>query len=69
MNRVPLSLTAAHLQSLVLAAVPHGGQRLARRNAWSSMSEDAVQATARRDAEQAMIRAATMASHPAASAR
>ena len=69
MNLIPLSLTAAHLQSLVLTAVPHGGQRLARRNAWSAMSDDAVHARARRDAEQAMTRAATMARHPAASAR
>ncbi len=61
--------TALSVQSLVLALVPHGGQRSARRNAWASMSSDAVRARARRDAELAMsraqARATSLAAHPA----
>ena len=50
-----LSRTA---QTLLMTVAPHGGQRLARRNAWASMSQDAVVARARREAEAAMDRAA-----------
>ena len=65
----PLARTAGNVQSFVLTVVPHGGQRSARRNAWASMSSDAVRARARRDADVAMTRAISMAAHPAASAR
>ncbi len=55
-------------QSLALAAVPHGGQRSARRNAWASTSQNAVHARARREAAEALDRAVTEAEHRAASA-
>lgn len=69
----PSSRTALNVQSLVMAVVPHGGQRSARRNAWASMSSDAVRARLRRDADLAMdralARAASLAVHPASHAR
>ena len=65
--------TALNVQSLVMAVVPHGGQRSARHNAWASMSTDAVRARARREADLAMARAqsraASLAAHPASQAR
>ncbi len=70
---IPLARTALNVQSLVLAVVPHGGQRSARRNAWASMSSDAARARSRREADRAMagavVRATAMAQHPAAHAR
>ena len=69
----PLTRTALNVQSLVMAVVPHGGQRSARRNAWASMSSDAVRARARREADlalsRAQARAASLAAHPASQAR
>ena len=66
-----LRRTSSAVQALSLFAVPHGGQRRARRNAWASMSADAALARSRREAEAAMgrsiSRAATMAAHPAGS--
>jgi hypothetical protein len=56
--------TASNAQSLVLAVLPHGGQRSARRNAWASMSQDAVRARARREADTAMSRAVNRAASP-----
>ena len=50
-------------QSALLLALPHGGQNLARRNAWASMSVDATRARARREAAAALTVAA--ASHAA----
>jgi hypothetical protein len=50
-------------QSTVLFLLPHGGQNLARRNAWASMSVDATRARARREANAALTVAA--ASHAA----
>ena len=44
-------------QQLFMGALPHGGQRLARRNAWAGMSADAAVGRARREANQAMDRA------------
>jgi hypothetical protein len=54
------------VQSLTLLALPHGGQRVARRNAWSSMSADATWARSRREAELALQRAVTTQNQPAA---
>ena len=69
----PLTRTALNVQSLVMAVVPHGGQRSARRNAWASMSSDAARARARREADLAMDRARTradsLAAHPASQVR
>lgn len=45
------------VRDVVLTTLPHGGQRAARRNAWSSMSADATMARARREAEAALARA------------
>ncbi|MCU1591753.1 MAG: hypothetical protein JWP11_3009 [Frankiales bacterium] len=56
--------TASTSQSALLLLLPHGGQNLARRNAWASMSADAGRARARREADAAMSRAA--ASYPVA---
>ncbi|MDX6199590.1 MAG: hypothetical protein QOJ79_2741 [Actinomycetota bacterium] len=50
-------------QSTLLFMLPHGGQNLARRNAWASMSVDATRARARREAAAALTVAA--ASHAA----
>jgi hypothetical protein len=64
-----LARTATTVQSIVVAVLPHGGQRSARRNAWASMSEDNLRARARRDADSAMSRAVAMSQHPTASVR
>jgi hypothetical protein len=50
-------------QSTLLFVLPHGGQNLARRNAWASMSVDVTRARARREAAAALTVAA--ASHAA----
>ena len=44
--------------TVLLTALPHGGQRTARRNAWASMSTDAARARGRRDADAAMAQSA-----------
>ncbi len=62
-----LGRTTSLAQSTFLAAVPHGGQGTARRNAWASMSSDAVRARGRRDAEQAMLLAEHLAAGQSAS--
>ncbi len=41
-------------QAALLAALPHGGQRLARRNAWAAQGADAVRGRARREADAAV---------------
>ncbi len=51
---IAVARTAGTFQNLTLALLPHGGQGAARRNAWSAVSEDAVRARARREAERAM---------------
>ena len=64
-----LHRTLAHLESLAMTVLPHGGQRSARRNAWAAMSEGNLRAKARRDADAAMALAITRSLHPAARAR
>jgi len=64
-----IARTATNVQSLVVAVLPHGGQRSARRNAWASMSADHVRAKARHEADAAMLRADAMSRQPATSAR
>jgi hypothetical protein len=59
----------ATAQALVLTALPHGGQRSARRNAWASMASDASRARGRREAETAMSEALAVAAPTAASAQ
>ncbi len=44
-------------RSAVLFLLPHGGQRIARRNAWAAMSFDAGRARSRQEAADAMSRA------------
>ena len=82
-NLLPIPLARlSSVQQLALMALPHGGQRSARRNAWAAMSEGSARARGRREADAAMdlavvraaatqtaIRAASMAAHPSASAR
>ena len=45
------------LQSLLLLALPAGGQATARRNAWAGMSADAARGRDRRQAEAALAAA------------
>jgi hypothetical protein len=45
------------VQTLAMTLVPHGGQGVARRNAWAAMSADATLARSRREADQAMAHA------------
>ena len=59
-----LQRTSDQLMSLAMTVLPHGGQRSARRNAWTAMSADAAQARARREVEAAV--AAAIASIPPA---
>lgn len=42
------------VQDLLLTALPGGGQRTARHNAWAGMSADAARSRARREAEAAL---------------
>jgi len=53
----PLPRTTSRLQSLALLVLPHGGQAVARRNAWAGMSADAAIARERRQAESALAAA------------
>ena len=46
--------TVTLAQSLVLLAVPHGAQRVARQNAWAGMSADAARGGDRREAQAAI---------------
>jgi hypothetical protein len=57
MHLPAVTRTATTVQTLFLTALPHGGQRSARRNAWASMSTDAARARGRREADVAMDRA------------
>jgi hypothetical protein len=50
----PVRRTSRTAQQLVLLALPHGGQQLARRNAWASMATDSARARARREADAAL---------------
>jgi len=47
-------LIAPIVQDLLLTALPGGGQRTARRNAWAGMSADASRSRSRREAEAAL---------------
>ena len=49
------------VQSLSLLLAPHGGQHLARQNAWAGMSRDAALSRDRREAELALSDAAAPA--------
>ena len=73
MSHLKIARAASLTTSVLLTALPHGGQRTARRNAWASMSTDATVARARREADLAMdqahARAAATTVHPTARAR
>jgi hypothetical protein len=45
------------VQDLILSALPAGGQRAARRNAWAAMSAGSARARGRREADAAMAAA------------
>jgi hypothetical protein len=49
--------TVPTLQSLLLLALPGGGQARARHNAWAGMSADAARKRERRQAESALAAA------------
>jgi hypothetical protein len=49
--------TTSTSRSALLFLLPHGGQNLARRNAWASMAVDAGRARARNEAAAALTRA------------
>ncbi len=51
---LPLRHTPRLMGSLAVLAFPHGGQRSARRNAWTGMSEGAAHRRARAEADEAM---------------
>lgn len=53
------------LQRAVLTVAPHGGQKVARRNAWAGMSADAGMSRARREAEVALAQAQPQPEHAA----
>ncbi|MBC7373096.1 MAG: hypothetical protein H7323_03810 [Frankiales bacterium] len=57
------------VQSLSLLLAPHGGQHLARRNAWGGMSRDAALGRDRREAELALGLAAAQAGLQSSAAR
>jgi hypothetical protein len=46
-------------QAALMFLLPHGGQHLARRNAWASMASDVARARARNEAAAAMALAVT----------
>ena len=73
MPHMTLARTASLTTTVLLAALPHGGQRTARRNAWASMSTDATRARGRREADAALAQSACRAQarsvRPAAHAR
>ncbi len=52
-----MTLRPASFSSLLLLALPAGGQATARRNAWAGMSADAARARQRRQAEAALAAA------------
>lgn len=52
-------------QALLMTALPAGGQRTARRNAWAGMVSDAARSRARREAEAALAAAHEVAAAPA----
>ena len=54
MPHITIARAASLTTTVLLTALPHGGQRTARRNAWASMSTDAARARGRRDADAAM---------------
>ena len=54
------------IEGLALLALPHGGQQVARRNAWASMAADSARARARREADAAMTVAVSTAAYAAA---
>lgn len=45
------------VQSLLMTAIPSGGQRTARRNAWAGMVADATRSRAQREADVAIAAA------------
>ena len=50
-------MIAPLVQHLVLAALPSGGQRAARRNAWAALVADKARSRAAREADAAMAAA------------
>jgi hypothetical protein len=61
--KLPLRRTAALSRQAFLAAFPHGGQRVSRRNAWAGMSDSAARLRAHREAQLA-VRVAELGDQP-----
>ncbi len=59
----PLAHAPSIAGSLLLLALPHGGQRSARRNAWAGMSADAALSRARAEADRALALAELRSTH------
>ncbi len=64
MPHLPIARAASLTTTILLTALPHGGQRTARRNAWASMSTDAARAPRRREAGAALAKSAFQAQVP-----
>ena len=58
MPHITIARAASLTTTVLLTALPHGGQRTARRNAWASTSSDATRARGRREADAAMAQSA-----------
>lgn len=73
MPHITLARAASFTTTVLFTALPHGGQRTARRNAWASMSTDATRARGRREADaaiaQSAFRARALGAQQAAHAR
>ena len=54
---MPLLPRLSAVPSLLMLVLPHGGQAVARRNAWAGMSADAARGHERRQAESALAAA------------
>lgn len=57
------------VQALLMTALPAGGQRTARRNAWAGMVADAARSRAHREADLALAAAHEMAAARAGARR
>jgi hypothetical protein len=63
---VPLTTIRSHATTLLLLALPAGGQTTARRNAWAGMSAGSARGRDRRTAELAVTVAEQRAGTPGA---
>ena len=57
----PSAQRIANAQAAFLSLLPHGGQRTARRNAWSAMVDNSSESRTRSEADAALADAAARA--------